>query len=155
MATTLANISIKDSSSWNTYLYLIYPVGSYYLANTATSPGSRFGGTWAQIKDQRFLCGYSSITSGGKNDVTLDTTQIPSHGHTWTMNAAYVGWSGISPGRVWICADRAMWNNGGKPTVYTQINTDDGDRIVGLTGGGKSHENRPLFRTCYMWYRTA
>ena len=155
MATTLANISIKDSSSWNTYLNLIYPVGSYYLSNTSTSPSTRFGGTWAQIKDQRFLCGYTSTTTGGANSVTLTTNQIPSHGHTWTMNAAYVGWEGTSPGRVWICSDRAMWNNGGMPTYYTQTNTDDGDRIVGLTGGGKSHENRPLFRTCYMWYRTA
>lgn len=80
MATTLANISIKDSSSWNTYLNLIYPVGSYYLSNSSTSPSSRFGGTWTQIKDQRFLCGYTSITTGGANSVTLTEKQIP---QTW------------------------------------------------------------------------
>ena len=81
MATTLANISIKDSSSWNTYLNLIYPVGSYYLANTATSPGSRFGGTWSQITGQRFLCGHSSAGTGGGNTHTLTVDQIPSHKH--------------------------------------------------------------------------
>ena len=81
MATTLANISIKDSSSWNTYLNLIYPIGSYYLSNTNTSPGSRFGGTWTQIKDQRFLCGYTSITTGGANTVTLTVNEMPKHHH--------------------------------------------------------------------------
>lgn len=83
MATTLASISIKDSSSWNTYLDLIYPIGSYYLSNSSTSPGSRFGGTWSQIKDQRFLCGYTSVTTGGANSVTLTIDQMPSHSHQW------------------------------------------------------------------------
>lgn len=81
MATTLANISIKDLSSWNTYLNLIYPVGSYYLSNGSKSPSSQFGGTWTQIKDQRFLCGYTSITTGGANSVTLTVNQMPSHHH--------------------------------------------------------------------------
>lgn len=47
MATTLASISIKDNSTWNTYLNLIYPIGSVYISYTSTSPATRFGGTWA------------------------------------------------------------------------------------------------------------
>lgn len=142
MATTLASISIKDSSSWHTYLDLIYPVGSYYLSNSSTSPGSRFGGTWTQIKDQRFLCGYTSITTGGANSVTLSTDQMPKHNHT--MYSTYngrVGENGNSGG-----TDGVVWG------VHI-LNT--WSLSTGSTGEGKSHENRPLFRTCFMWYRTA
>lgn len=143
MATTLANISIKDSSSWNTYLNLIYPVGSYYLSNTSTSPGSRFGGTWTQIKDQRFLCGYSSITSGGANSVTLTTNQMPSHTHKYGNYYSIVyNFTDVNPIRP-ICSGT---DTSGISSYYNGLQS---------TGGGKSHENRPLFRTCYMWYRTA
>ena len=96
MATTLANISIKDSSSWNTYLNLIYPVGSYYLSNASTSPSSRFGGTWTQITGQRFLCGDKSVTTGGANSVTLSISQMPAHQHarnvaTWASSLGGLG----------------------------------------------------------------
>lgn len=135
MATTLANISIKDLSSWNTYLDLIYPIGSYYLSNSSTSPGSRFGGTWTQIKDQRFLCGDTSVTTGGANSVTLTIDQMPSHSHQWK------GWN-------WF---QTTLNSGDKALIA-------GTEVAGSTsaaGGGQAHENRPLFRTCFMWYRTA
>ena len=141
MATTLANISIKDSSSWHTYLDLIYPIGSYYLSNSSTSPGSRFGGTWTQIKDQRFLCGYTSITTGGANRVTLTVSQMPAHQHarnvaTW---ASALGGLGLATANI-------------KSNYLSNSNHDsEGEN----TGGGKSHENRPLFRTCFMWYRAA
>ena len=138
MATTLGKISIKDSSSWNTFLNLIYPVGSYYLSNTSTSPGSRFGGTWTQIKDQRFLCGYTSITTGGANSVTLSIKQIPKHTHTTQFNKDAQPYY-ASSGNIFY---------GGYDSPITPWPT-------GSTGGGGSHENRPLFRTCCMWYRTA
>lgn len=123
MATTLANISIKDSSSWNTYLNLIYPVGSYYLSNNSKSPSSQFGGTWTQIKDQRFLCGYTSITTGGANSVTLTVNQIPKHTHTTqfdknanTLDASYGNWfyGGYSaPSNPWPTGSAG---GGGNPT---------------------------------------
>lgn len=97
MATTLGKISIKDSSSWNTFLNLIYPVGSYYLANTATSPGSRFGGTWTQITGQRFLCGDKSVTTGGANSVTLSVDQMPKHTHQFNLSVHASSFGGNSP----------------------------------------------------------
>lgn len=130
MATTLASISIKDSSSWNTYLDLIYPIGSYYLSNSSTSPGSRFGGTWTQIKDQRFLCGYTSITTGGANSVTLTIDQMPSHSHQWK------GWN-------WF---QTSLNSGDKALIA-------GTEVAGSTtvvGGGQESRKPPLVP--YLFY---
>ena len=81
MVTTLANISIKDNSSWNTYLNLIYPVGSIYIAYTSTSPATRFGGTWSQISS-RFLYCTDNIETGGSNTHTLSSGEMPSHNHS-------------------------------------------------------------------------
>ena len=84
MATTLANISIKDSSSWNTLLNLIYPIGSLYFSSNSTSPGSRFGGTWvalytSSVKDAPHLK-LGPWGSGGNNTMTI--SQMPIHSHS-------------------------------------------------------------------------
>lgn len=65
MATTLANISIKDSSSWNTYLNLIYPVGTLYFSYSSTSPASRFGGSWSAISGKFIYTG--GVGTGGSS----------------------------------------------------------------------------------------
>ena len=131
MATTLASISIKDSSSWHTYLDLIYPIGSYYLSNSSTSPGSRFGGTWTQIKDQRFLCGYTYITTGGANSVTLDTDQIPAHDHS--MYNTYDGRVGEN------------WSSGGSDGVVWGVHiSNTWDLYTGLRGGGQESRKPTL-----------
>lgn len=82
MATTLAKISIKDNSSWNTYLNLIYPVGSVYFASNNTSPATRFGGTWAAISNSKYLRLVNSYTSGGQSDNKIPTASLPSHTHS-------------------------------------------------------------------------
>ena len=72
----------------NLILSKVYPVGSIYISVDSTSPATLFGGTWVQLKD-RFLLGvgdtYSSVNAtGGEATVTLTTSQIPSHTHTFT-----------------------------------------------------------------------
>lgn len=72
----------------NLILSKVYPVGSIYISVNSTSPATLFGGTWVQLKD-RFLLGvgdtYTSINAtGGEATVTLTTSQIPSHTHTFT-----------------------------------------------------------------------
>ena len=134
MATTLANISIKDSSSWNTYLNLIYPVGSYYLSNSSTSPSSRFGGSWTQIKDQRFLCGYTSITTGGANSVTLSVDQTPPHSHSiWVTT-----WPSALGGSGFACSN-ANSNYLANPNWES-----NDDPVVVKTGGGQESRKPTL-----------
>lgn len=91
MATTLAKISIKDNSSWNTYLNLIYPVGSVYFSYTSTSPADRFGGTWSSISNKFIYTG--GVGTGGSSSVS----------HYHTSGAGYLH-ACISPryqGNVW------------------------------------------------------
>ena len=151
MSTTLANISIKDSSSWNTYLNLIYPVGSYYFSNTSGSPASRFGGTWSQISDSRFLCGANSITTGGTNNQSLTAQQIPYHHHLTRM-----GWGDNNTLWDTVDASTGLGSNWGGVSIYFDAGTlqdMDGNRFSPLRA--PTHNNMPLYRTCYMWYRTA
>ena len=144
MATTLANISIKDSSSWNTYLDLIYPVGSYYLSNSSTSPGGKFGGTWPSITGRFLYCNNGTAT-GGTNTVTLTVDQMPSHKHG-AANCFY-----RTPGppdmTQYVFADSANSTADTKPGRRQFLST--------ATGGGKAHNNMPAYQTCYCWYRTA
>ena len=149
MATTLANISIKDNSNWNTYLNLIYPVGSYYISNTSTSPASRFGGSWSQISG-RFLYAATSIGNGNYDAATH--THGLSNGYAkialeasigvvtktvtaYNTNRHYYdsGWTGSSAGSAWQT-----------------------ERGVSLGGSSNSATNGlPARRNCFMWYRTA
>lgn len=155
MATTLADISIKDGSSWKTYLNLIYPVGSVYSSYTSTSPASLFGGSWSAITG-KFPYYNAGTGTGGSNTHTLTVKEMPSHNHTFTMNAAYVGWSGTSPGRCWIAGSKSLWNrDGGSPTTYTYSKTDDGAQVISNTGSTNSHNNMPSYQSVYAWRRTA
>lgn len=68
MAVTLGNIYIKDSADWNTYLDLIYPVGSIYITTSSISPASSISGSWAQMESGNFLMTagetYNVLSSG-------------------------------------------------------------------------------------------
>ena len=68
---------------------LIYPVGSIYVSVNSTNPGTIFGGTWEQIKDQFLLaCGtkYAAGSTGGSADAV-----IPTHTHTITASSNSAG----------------------------------------------------------------
>lgn len=147
---TLNNVSIKDGSSWVTYLNMIYPVGSIYIAFTSTSPATRFGGTWSQISG-RFLYCTTSTGTGGNNNHTLTVDQIPSHNHapqsgvkfvhkvdnttTWPEYDITVARGG--PANVWYKYLTATANRGGANLTttcpHTKVFTVGGElhRLVG------------------------
>lgn len=122
-----------------------YPVGSIYIAYDSTSPASRFGGTWTQIKD-RFLLGvgstYAAAKTGGAATHTLSTNEIPSHQHCISINLGATGFGThyYSPG--------TTNNTGTVRTDWLYYTQTDG-------GNGKAHDNMPPYQTVYMWRRTA
>ena len=152
MATTLAKISIKDSSSWYTYLNLIYPVGSVYFASNNTSPATRFGGTWAAISNSKYLRLVNSYTSGGQSDNKIPTTSLPSHTHNQHAgNETWIVYAGNNDednegNKVWIDGGTTGWGFYAGPT-YTL------GKISAYSGGGQAYY--PAYQSFYCWVRTA
>jgi len=62
-----------------------YPVGSIYMSINDTNPANLFGGIWEEIQGV-FLLGrsenHTAGTTGGTENETLSTEQMPSHTHT-------------------------------------------------------------------------
>ena len=66
---------------------LSHPVGSYWWTQDGTDPNEAYGGTWVRVKDKFvFAAGdsYSAGNTGGNASVTLSTSQLPSHTHSFT-----------------------------------------------------------------------
>ena len=141
--------------SWVNFLDLVYPVGSYYLSNSSTTPASAFGGTWTQITDSRFLCGSSSITTGGANTHTLTVAQMPAHTHAPSTSTSWVWPISYS----WDTDEvaRRTHGTGGSNYCWSTSNTSYLSEITktASTGGGSAHNNMPAYKGVYCWYRTA
>lgn len=114
-----------------------YPVGAYYISESATSPASLFGGTWTQVTG-RFLRAANDTATGGSDTHTLTTAQLP-------KNKVY------SSGDV-------NGNAGFSDELYTGAFTQGSEyAYLNLTyiGGGRSHNNMPSYKDVYVWRRTA
>ena len=63
---------------------LIYPVGAIYMSASSTNPANLFGGTWEEIQGKFLLArdgNHAAGSTGGSENVTLTTEQIPAHSH--------------------------------------------------------------------------
>lgn len=147
---TLANVSIKDSSSWTTLLNMIYPVGSYYISNNSTSPAGKFGGTWSQITGKFLYTSTSGGTTGGSNNQTLTVSQIPNH-----MHRLRIGWGNNLSNWSTLDAATGQGDNWGDVTPFYDGESLYHNKKVYNNGDSPSHNNMPAYRTCCCWYRTA
>lgn len=72
----------------------LYPVGTIYMAIGESSPASTLGGSWTQIVGKYIRAKNSSQdsgTSGGNNNVTLSSANIPTLSmHMGLSSAGYV-----------------------------------------------------------------
>lgn len=82
------------------------------------------------------LSNYSLGQKGGQENVTLTTTQIPSHHHS--INAVSATGNNAAP------QNNFLANTAGLDREYSNANPDVqmNSNMVGNTGGGQSHENR-------------
>ena len=140
---------------------LIYPVGSYYMSNSSTSPASLFGGSWTQVTS-RFLYGSTSVTTGGSNTHTHsygmaideNTSAIVSGGYdaglfylyNYSTSGTYA--TVTSTGGTAITGTRYVNNSGSRQTVSNYVRQS-------ATANASYSSTMPLYRTCYMWYRTS
>ena len=145
MATRLANISIKDSSSWNTLLDLIYPVGCVYISYTSASPATRFGGTWASIIG-RFPYFNAGADTGGSNK----------HSHGLSSGYALINSSGSQMlyQNKKVPSWKFTWYAGAQDEVFGPY---DGNIASATSLGGTtdSASNLPSYQTLYAWRRTS
>ena len=140
----------------------VYPVGSVYITASSEEPETLFPGTVWQRLPGRFLLGsstglYENGATGGEAQVTLTTTQMPSHSHTGTAESAgghihsFPGRSANGDGGAsaesFASSDKAR-------TLYTD---SAGEHIhavsVSTAGGGAAHNNMPPYLVVNMWKR--
>ena len=123
----------------------IFPIGSYFCAETATNPSVLLGfGTWEQLKD-RMLIGvgdsFALSSVGGEINHTLTNAEMPSHTHDFMV-----------PPRLF--AER---NNDSDAIVCTNANESTNAMIYATTsaGGNVAHNNMPPYKAVYIWKRIA
>ena len=146
-ATSISNLTDKDNS--NNIFLKMYPVGSIYVTNESTNPGSIFGGTWVTYGEGRTLVGVDSSQTefatvgliGGEKTHLLTIDEMPSHSH-YLLSVFY---------------------ETGQPEKYSYfpLGTGDSDSLGSKnhkttdTGGSQPHNNLQPYITVYMWKRTA
>lgn len=115
-----------------------FDVGDIFISTNSTSPASRFGGTWTQIKDVFLLAAgdsYAAGATGGEATHTLTVNEMPSHNHSITT------WA------------NRFWSTPGAQTVLALYGETAGG--TGYTGGGQAHNNMPPYFAVYMWRRVS
>lgn len=81
---------LETKTSIKSIIDVVYPIGSIYISYSSTNPGTSWPGTtWVREADGKCIIGVgtgydSAGLTGGSTTVTLATTQIPSHTHTFT-----------------------------------------------------------------------
>lgn len=62
------NYVISDTKQQISLLDAFYPIGSYYITESETSPASLFGGNWEKLKDKMLIGAgnlYTLLSEGG------------------------------------------------------------------------------------------
>lgn len=127
------------------FLNILYPVGTIYTSVSNANPGLTMGGTWTLFGAGKTLVGVdttdtdfnASEKTGGEKTHTLTIDEMPSHNH----NKLKLRWGTAS----------------GANAVYGSNGTGNGsDRdSESYEGGGLPHNNMPPYITVYFWKRVS
>lgn len=152
--TNLANISIKDDQNWNTYLDLIYPIGSIYISYNSTSPANLFGGSWSNITGY-FLRASSDTDTGGSNSHTHQYGVSYGQYKNSVVSGEQLLWNGSSwvNGTTKDLGTKSRRVNAGLTTSLSSNSyTID---LLGSYTNTSSSSFLPKYQNVYCWYRTA
>lgn len=125
------------------FLNVLFPVGAYYITESATTPASMFGGDWVRVSE-KFLFGANGNgdigSEGGEWVHTLTIQEMPSHFHTLGKNP--------NTGNIGAQGFYSMDGGGYNPNFESYVYTSS-------EGNSAAHNNMPPYRKVNIWRRTA
>jgi len=147
-----------------------YRVGDIIMSTSNANPNANYGGAWVAWGSERVPVGmggkYGAVeAAGGADSIALDTSNIPSHTHSFSFTTSnggahthqYKYYTGATTGSYDFqrpyTATTYVTGTGNGPSAGDHNHTGSG--TTGGTGSGAGHENRQQFITCYMWKKTA
>ena len=163
---TVNSINVNNS---NIQAQTMYPVGSIYLSVNETNPSTYFGGSWELWGSGKCIVGvdttqaeFNSVEkTGGSKEVTLTTSQIPSHSHglsgTGAHTHTFTGFLqtyGIKDG-TYKAVSHIRYESDGAAVPPSMNSSGGHSHSISNTGGSAAHTNLQPYITCYMWKRTA
>jgi microcystin-dependent protein len=137
-------------------LQTIYPVGAYYISESATNPATLFGfGTWELLTDRTLMGAGSSYAvgaQGGEATHTLTVAEMPSHTHSGSSNSTgahthtrgtmnitgYVDWANNGFLNTYSVQSTAHYHQSGALSVST---AGDAYGAIGSSGNDNASSN--------------
>ena len=129
--------------AWINLLDVVYPVGSLYFTNNATSPAAIVGGSWTKIEEAAIR---SSDTVGyvGADEHAITIEEMPEHSHELRDMPPWYAKKWVDGG--------AVYNQ--KSSTSNSVNYKYGDKVA-MTGGGQEMSLVQRSYNCFIYYRTA
>lgn len=170
MKTAIDNLNTDVDSLKSEILLEAHPVGSYYISDKATDPGTLFGGTWKMLDPGLTLIsqgkgtdkfGSFEFVAGqtyGERMHQLTVEEMAKHRHAQNINGhGNDGWNGKYGPMVAVPYKNngpavgyatTLYNNGEWGTGSYRVYTDS-------SGTNQPHNNLSPCAALYIWARTA
>lgn len=157
MKTAIDNLNTNVDSLKSEVLLAAHPVGSYYISDNATDPGTLFGGTWEMLDPGLTLIsqgkgtdkfGSFEFVAGqtyGERMHQLTVEELPKN----YISFRTIAWIGDNSNRVNVTTTQEKYDLGS--TLGGQM----GGVTFILSGGGLATNNVMPSRAVYIWLRTA
>lgn len=132
-----------------------YEVGDVYISTNATSPASKYGGTWEQLDGDAY---FKIVTSGagqygGKSGHIIATDNLPNaelEVRTSSSGSYPLAYMGLSGG---VVAELTPYIGVNMDSVTMNRWGESGQLQAFLSGGGQAYY--PYYYGLYAWVRTA
>ena len=138
-----------------------HPVGSYYISDKATDPGTLFGGTWKMLDPGLTLMSQGEGTDKFGSFKFVAGQTYGERMHQLTVDElpytrAYLKFvNGDKPVTVSCTGTGAEVLNVHSFEISKNDSTENGSNVFVSFGSSETHNNTPTCRAVYIWARTA
>lgn len=154
MKTAIDNLNTNVDSLKSEILLAAHPVGSYYISDKATDPGTLFGGTWKMLDPGLTLISQGKGTDkfGSFEFVAGQTYGERLHQLTVDELASHFHQSGLGWVDLGHPSNPALTDN-----RHGRCNENRPNRSwdSGITGKDRPHNTMQPSKAVYVWVRTA